>query len=172
MGEHPNQPYIDDMLLRIVDMDFERSKFLSRPSVMLGLKPFQDGNAFCVLLGENIQVGVCGFGDTPDEAMAAFDKEWIAKAKVAQHQQPQPAQPERKATLVEVCEEILELTKSARFSIAEWNLLADACDRHKKRQELVDELKRIIRVWQNRGCSESSVITAIDALDAFDKEAQ
>lgn len=30
----------------------------------LGIKPFKDGNQWCFLYGENIQEGVCGFGDT------------------------------------------------------------------------------------------------------------
>lgn len=42
------------------------------------LKPriFQDGNQWCVLLGENIQEGICGFGPTPHEAVLDFDKQW------------------------------------------------------------------------------------------------
>lgn len=30
----------------------------------LGIKPFKDGNQWCFLYGENIQEGVCGFGET------------------------------------------------------------------------------------------------------------
>lgn len=30
----------------------------------LGIKPFKDGNQWCFLYGNNIQEGVCGFGDT------------------------------------------------------------------------------------------------------------
>ena len=47
-----------------------------RPSTYMRPKVFADGNMFCCLLGENIQEGVCGFGDTPDKACYAFDKEW------------------------------------------------------------------------------------------------
>ena len=36
-----------------------------------------DGNAWCVLLGENLQVGTCGFGDTPAEALASFIKQLL-----------------------------------------------------------------------------------------------
>lgn len=39
-----------------------------------GLKPFKDGNQWCYLLGDNIQEGVCGFGETPYKAMLAFNK--------------------------------------------------------------------------------------------------
>ena len=28
-----------------------------------------DGDRWCALVGENVQVGVCGFGDTPLEAL-------------------------------------------------------------------------------------------------------
>lgn len=56
-----------------------RAHFLARPSVMLNLVPILDGNAWCVLYGENLQVGICGFGDSPDEAMLNFDKEWYKK---------------------------------------------------------------------------------------------
>ena len=38
-----------------------------------------DGNQWCALYGENLQDGVVGFGDSPVEAMAAFDKAWIRK---------------------------------------------------------------------------------------------
>ena len=32
-----------------------------------------DGDQWCALLGDNLQEGVAGFGETPDKAMAAFD---------------------------------------------------------------------------------------------------
>lgn len=38
-----------------------------------------DGNQWCALLGEDIQSGICGFGDSPADAMAEFDKEWDKK---------------------------------------------------------------------------------------------
>ena len=46
----------------------------------LGIKPaYKDGNAWCILLGDNIQEGICGFGDTKEEALIAFIKELIEK---------------------------------------------------------------------------------------------
>lgn len=30
----------------------------------LDVKPFKDGNQWCFLYGDNIQEGICGFGDT------------------------------------------------------------------------------------------------------------
>ena len=46
------------------------------------LKPklFQDGNQFCVMLGENIQEAIFGFGETPRKAVWAFNKEWDKNA--------------------------------------------------------------------------------------------
>lgn len=51
-----------------------------RPSVMMRPKLYPDGNAWCALYGENLQEGVAAFGDSPAEAMRAFDKAWYAKA--------------------------------------------------------------------------------------------
>ena len=47
-----------------------------RPSSRLRLEPYLDGDKWCVLHGLNIQEGVCGFGDTPEEARDAFDAAW------------------------------------------------------------------------------------------------
>lgn len=41
---------------------------------LLGLAPYPDGNAWCVLWGANLQEGVCGFGDTPYKAVLDFNK--------------------------------------------------------------------------------------------------
>ena len=35
-----------------------------------------DGNQWCALYGDDLQCGVAGFGDTPEQAMADFDKSW------------------------------------------------------------------------------------------------
>ena len=37
------------------------------------LTPFKDGDAWCVLLGENVQDGICGFGETPLKAILDFN---------------------------------------------------------------------------------------------------
>jgi len=37
-----------------------------------GLIPYKDGNTWCILLGDNIQEGVCGFGYTIIDAMMDF----------------------------------------------------------------------------------------------------
>jgi hypothetical protein len=38
------------------------------------LIPFKDGNMWCVLLGENLQEGISGFGETPLMAVLDFNK--------------------------------------------------------------------------------------------------
>lgn len=40
------------------------------------LKPYRDGNAWCILLGEDIQSGICGFGDTLTETYLDFLKSY------------------------------------------------------------------------------------------------
>ena len=46
-----------------------------------GLKPYKDGNKWCILIGDNIQEGICGFGDTIDEALYQFLLEVLEKQK-------------------------------------------------------------------------------------------
>lgn len=45
------------------------------------LKPriFVDGDQWCVLYGDNLQEGICGFGDTPISAVIAFNDAWNLK---------------------------------------------------------------------------------------------
>ena len=42
------------------------------------LKPSlqRDGNQWCVLYGEDLQVGIAGFGDNPHQAIMNFNMEW------------------------------------------------------------------------------------------------
>ena len=47
-----------------------------RPSVIFHPRLFVDGNKYCALFGDNLQDGCGGFGNTPDEAMRDFDKNW------------------------------------------------------------------------------------------------
>ncbi|AYJ74315.1 hypothetical protein phiE131_049 [Burkholderia phage phiE131] len=50
-----------------------------RPSAVYRPSLGIDGNKWCALYGPNLMEGVCGFGDSPAEAMADFDKNWLAK---------------------------------------------------------------------------------------------
>jgi len=54
--------------------DYFREK--TRPFYLLKPKVFPDGNQWCALYGENLQDGVAGFGDTPNDAAKDFDREW------------------------------------------------------------------------------------------------
>lgn len=46
---------------------------MARPSVLFKPQLSADGDMWCALLGDNLQVGVAGFGKTPADAMLAFD---------------------------------------------------------------------------------------------------
>jgi hypothetical protein len=46
---------------------------MTRPSVLYRPALMADGTKWCALLGPDLQLGVAGFGDTPSEAMDAFD---------------------------------------------------------------------------------------------------
>ena len=46
---------------------------------MLKPKLYKDGNHWCVLYGEDIQSGICGFGLTPRKAIWSFNKSWDDK---------------------------------------------------------------------------------------------
>lgn len=50
---------------------------MQRPSVLYRPQIMADGTMWCVLLGDNLQEGVSGFGKTPAEAMAAFDQAFL-----------------------------------------------------------------------------------------------
>jgi hypothetical protein len=51
----------------------------SRPCILFKPVLSLDGNKWCALYGSNLQEGVAGFGDSPAEAMYAFDAEWNKK---------------------------------------------------------------------------------------------
>ena len=53
------------------------------PHVLMRPKVYPDGNAWCALYGDNIQDGVCGFGDTPAKACDDFDNCWSGWGKYA-----------------------------------------------------------------------------------------
>ena len=40
---------------------------------------FVEGNQWCALLGENLQDGVAGFGESPAKAASAFNAAWWAE---------------------------------------------------------------------------------------------
>ena len=52
---------------------------MQRPSVLFRPSIGRDGNKWCALYGDKLAEGVAGFGDSPAEAMADFDKAWQTK---------------------------------------------------------------------------------------------
>lgn len=56
--------------------EMEAARMKQRPSVIYRPSIGRDGNQWSVLYGDNIMEGVCGYGDTPEKAMADFDKNW------------------------------------------------------------------------------------------------
>jgi hypothetical protein len=56
-----------------------------RPFMLLRPRMFPDGNKWCALYGDNLQDGVCGFGDTPHAAAAAFDLAWTSEKAGIDH---------------------------------------------------------------------------------------
>jgi hypothetical protein len=49
---------------------------MASPSVVYKPEIYQDGDHWCCLYGKDIQSGVVGFGKSPAEACAAFDRAW------------------------------------------------------------------------------------------------
>ncbi len=62
---------------RTRDVEWRASLERLRPFYLLRPRMFPDGNVWCALYGDNIQEGVCGFGDTPEKASIAFDLAWL-----------------------------------------------------------------------------------------------
>lgn len=55
------------------DMNYHFMKEEYGLFALLRPKIYQDGNQWCVLYGENIQDGVCGFGSSPYKAILDFN---------------------------------------------------------------------------------------------------
>jgi hypothetical protein len=53
---------------------------LRRPCLLYKPRIYIDGDQWCALLGEDIQSGVCGFGDTPEKAFWNFDAAFCSPA--------------------------------------------------------------------------------------------
>ena len=52
---------------------------MCKPSAIYKPRVTVDGDMWCALYGDNLQDGVAGFGKSPAEAMADFDKNWNDK---------------------------------------------------------------------------------------------
>ena len=65
----------------IVQGEHTRPSVLYRPALLI------DGDQWCALLGDNLHDGVAGFGDTPADAMAAFDQAFLKERTPAARRQ-------------------------------------------------------------------------------------
>ncbi len=79
----------------VANQEYANALTLARMSIILRPRLSIDGNQWCALFGENLQDGVVGFGQSPEEAYADFDSEWhkpllrtdITKPRCAQDDQ-------------------------------------------------------------------------------------
>lgn len=67
--------YFDRVSNLAMDVVYE----YGRPSTVYKPTLSVDGNQWCALFGVNLMEGVAGFGDSPAEAYADFDKNWNEK---------------------------------------------------------------------------------------------
>lgn len=65
-----------------IGLDYAAACDRTSPSYVYRPKLFIDGDRWCALYGENIQTGVCAFGETPAKAYSAFDEAWHAEVKM------------------------------------------------------------------------------------------
>lgn len=77
---------VKDASAAIAYLEKQKEQKSSAEEVLIraGLKPFKDGNQWCILVGDNIQEGVCGFGDTIDDALYEFLKGVCEQQKSAE----------------------------------------------------------------------------------------
>lgn len=66
-----NQQYNTALTAESVEMEKKR------PFMLLHPRMFPDGDQWCALYGSNVQEGVAGFGDTPEQAAISFDLAWM-----------------------------------------------------------------------------------------------
>lgn len=78
---------------------------MQRPSAVYRPTVAPDGNKWCALYGPHLMEGIAGFGDTPAEAMADFDKNWLnQRTPVAAHKCARCGEPNpEKASLADGC---------------------------------------------------------------------
>ena len=67
--EQFNVPDDKKVSINYSDTDLPASVKIFKPVV------FKDGDLFCVILGPDAERGVCGYGDTPKQALMNWDKD-------------------------------------------------------------------------------------------------
>jgi hypothetical protein len=50
-----------------------------RPFFLMKPRLYPDGNQWCALYGDDLQSGLCGFGDTPEKAGLDFDRNFYGR---------------------------------------------------------------------------------------------
>jgi predicted RNase H-like HicB family nuclease len=72
---------------RLQEQMYATAQEMQRPSAIFRPKLSIDGTSWCALLGADLETGLCAFGDTPSEAMTAFDQAyWKEHTPAAQRQ--------------------------------------------------------------------------------------
>lgn len=61
------------------DIRCSREAMMVEPFCVYGAQVFKDGDKWCALLGKDINKNVKGYGASPAEAVAAFNKAWYEK---------------------------------------------------------------------------------------------
>lgn len=59
---------------------------MTEPFTLYRPRLFPDGNQWCALYGEDLQSGVAGFGNSPSEAVTAFNRAWYEKLPTVEAQ--------------------------------------------------------------------------------------
>ncbi len=82
---------VADVARSALDISWDKSRIVSQidgilydlaqPFTRLRPKMYMDGDMWCALYGENIQDGVCGFGESPQKASEAFNKAWFKEGR-------------------------------------------------------------------------------------------
>lgn len=61
----------------VINNEYQNALEMRRPFIQLKPHLFADGDKWCALYGPDIQTGVSGWGDTPEQAASNFDIEWL-----------------------------------------------------------------------------------------------
>lgn len=68
--QHHNEMLFQERMIAATESSQYNLVSLLKPKIYI------DGNQWCVIYGDNIQDGVCGFGDTPLKAICEFNSSW------------------------------------------------------------------------------------------------
>jgi len=77
----PFDGFTREQMLAWLEKQGEQKCTAEEVLIKAGLKPYKDGDQWCILLGDNIQEGICGFGNTIDDALYAFLNDLIKSQK-------------------------------------------------------------------------------------------